>query len=126
MQDKPTPSELLAAVASFLRETVMPQLKGDTQFHTRVAANALDLARREIDLGAQGHAAELARLQDLLKTSGTLEDLNRLLCQRIADGIFAPCDDKLINHLWRTTLEKLAVDQPSYAAYKRALEEYQS
>jgi hypothetical protein len=25
-------------------------------------------------------------------------------------------------HLWQTTLAKLAVDQPNYAAYKRELE----
>ncbi|MEX7051181.1 DUF6285 domain-containing protein [Pseudomonas aeruginosa] len=28
----------------------------------------------------------------------------------------------LTEHLWQTTMDKLAVDQPNYASYKRELE----
>jgi len=28
----------------------------------------------------------------------------------------------LSEHLWQTTMDKLAVDQPNYASYKRELE----
>ena len=49
MQDEPTPPEILAAVAAFLRDTVAPATTGMTAFQARVAANAVDLVARQLE-----------------------------------------------------------------------------
>lgn len=121
MQDRPDPDELLAAVAAFLREQAMPQLQGQAAFHARVAANALDIVRRQLRLAPAAAAAEHQRLRALLGRDGSLEELNAMLCARIADGTIGLHTPGLLAHLRRVTLDKLAVDQPTYAGYRRAL-----
>ena len=119
MQDAPDPKEILDAVARLLRETVMPELTGHTAFLVRVAVNAVDLVGRQIELQPRFDAEERARLQALLDRDGTLEDLNRALCAAIEARALTLESPGLVEHLWATTLSKLAVDQPKYAAYRR-------
>ena len=122
MQDEPTPSELIRAVADFLRNELTPQISGHSAFKLRVAINALDLVTRQLALQGSSDAAELARLSQLLGMDGTLLDLNRALAARIAGGEADLNTPGLAEHLWQTTLDKLAVDQPNYAAYRREKE----
>ncbi|MGL6110898.1 MAG: DUF6285 domain-containing protein [Rubrivivax sp.] len=126
MQDAPTPDDLLAAVAGFLREQAVPQLQGQAAFHARVAANALDIVRRQLALAPAAEAREAGRLAALLAADGNLTDLNRLLCERIASGAMGLDTPGLVAHLWRVTLDKLAVDQPGYESYRRVLAKAQS
>ena len=121
MHDPPTIDELLASTGAFLREVAVPQLSGHAAFHARVAANALELVRRELALRPQAEHAEQARLRALLGDDGSLEELNQLLCQRISAGDLDLDTPALMEHLWATTLAKLAVDQPTYAPYRREL-----
>ena len=121
MQDPPTVDELLESTSTFLREIAVPQLSGHAAFHARVAANALELVRRELTLGTQSAHAEQVRLESLLNTHGSLTELNRLLCQRLAAGAIDLDTPGVAEHLWATTLAKLAIDQPSYAPYRRTL-----
>lgn len=123
MQDEPTPAEILASVAAFLREALLPLLPSHAAFQARVAANAVDLVRRQIELAPATDAAERERLRRLLGHDGSLEALNRELSHRIASGAIGPETPELLEHLWQTTLAKLAVDQPGYASYRRAREE---
>jgi hypothetical protein len=119
MQDEPTPSELIKAVADFLRNELTPQVSGHSAFKLRVAINALDLVTRQLALETTGDAAELARLSHLLGMDGSLLELNRALADRIASGDADLATPGLTEHLWRTTMDKLAVDQPNYASYRR-------
>jgi hypothetical protein len=119
MQDTPTPDDLLAAVAGYLREQALPQLQGQAAFHARVAANAVDIVRRQLSLSPGAEAAEAASLSRLLGVDGSLPELNNLLCQRIARGEMGLHTPGLAAHLWRVTLDKLAVDQPGYESYRR-------
>lgn len=119
MQDQPTPAELVNAVADFLRNDVAPKLSGHTAFKLRVGLNALDLVVRQLTLEASGDVAELERLSKLLGTTGSLEDLNRLLSARIASGEVGFDTPGLTEHVWQTTMDKLAIDQPNYASYRR-------
>jgi len=119
MNDAPTPAQLLAAVAAFLRDEALPALQGATAYQARVAANMLDIARRQLELAPALEAAELDRLRSLLGTDGDLAALNRLLCERIAAGTVTLATPGLADHLWRTTLAKLAVDQPGYDTFRR-------
>lgn len=119
MQDEPTPAELTKAVADFLRSDILPLISGHQAFKLRVGINALDLVTRQLTQAEQGEAAELARLKTLLHADGSLVDLNHALADGIASGAVDLSTPGLKEHLWRTTLDKLAVDQPSYASYKR-------
>jgi hypothetical protein len=121
MQDEPIPSELTKAVADFLRNDIAPLINGHSAFQLRVAINALDLVTRQLTLEQGADAAESARLAALLGTQGSLLDLNCSLAERIASGAVDLQTPGLSEHLWQTTMDKLAVDQPSYGSYKREL-----
>ena len=154
MYDTPTPDELLAAVARYLRDDAGPALgrsgaQSDNSalaYQARVAANMLDMVRRQGLLAPLAEAAERARLLTLLGEAGAIEAidatgmtsttstpseidraagdlaiLNRRLADRIADGRLSLVTPGLASHLWRTTLDKLAVDQPGYASYLQVL-----
>ena len=122
MQDEPTPTELIKAVADFLRNEIAPAMKGHHAFKLRVGINALDLVTRQLALEEASDAAEAARLSQLLGMQGALGELNRVLAERIAKGELDLQTPGLSEHLWQTTLAKLAVDQPNYASYRRELE----
>lgn len=118
MQDQPSPSSLLEAVAAFLRDEAAPALPPHEAFNARVSANVLDLARRQLEAGA-AEAAERERLVSLLGCEGTLEELTALLARRIEEDGIDLASPELIDHLRRTTDEKIAVDQPKFAARLR-------
>lgn len=123
MQDEPTAAELVRAVADFLRNDIAPEISGGhSAFKLRVAINALDLVTRELMLSGTSDAAENARLAQLMGVHGTLADLNRALADDIAGGAVSLSSPGVSDHLWQTTMEKLAVDQPNYASYRQELE----
>ncbi|WP_061020225.1 DUF6285 domain-containing protein [Bradyrhizobium sp. CCH5-F6] len=121
MQDEPTPIELTKAVADFLRNDITPLISGHQAFKLRVAINILDLVTRQLTREAGSDAAEVERLRALLGMDGSVAELNRALADRIAKGELDLATPGLAEHLWATTMDKLAVDQPNYASYKREL-----
>ncbi len=121
MQDEPRPEELIKAVADFLRNDIAPVISGHNAFKLRVSINALDLVTRQLTLESRSDAAEAARLSRLLGMQGSLTELNRTLADRIAKGELDLQTPGLSDHLWQTTMDKLAVDQPNYASYRREL-----
>jgi hypothetical protein len=122
MQDEPRPDELVKAVADFLRNDIAPQISGHAGFKLRVAINALDLVTRQLTLSGDSDAAELHSLTMLLGVHGELGELNRDLADGIRSGNLDLASAGLKDHLWQTTLAKLEIDQPGYAAYKRETE----
>ncbi|MBR0877623.1 hypothetical protein ABIF65_000963 [Bradyrhizobium japonicum] len=122
MQDEPTPIELTKAVADFLRNDITPLISGHQAFKLRVAINILDVVTRQLTQEEGSDAKEVARLRALLGMDGSVADLNRALADRIAKGEVDLATPGLAEHLWQTTMDKLAVDQPNYASYKRELE----
>jgi hypothetical protein len=119
--DKPTAAELVGAVRAFLEEQAMPALEGRVAFHARVAVNALAIVARQLELAPADEAAERGRLAALLGRDGSLDAQNRELCRRIRAGEIGADTPGLVDHLRETTLAKLAVDQPRYESYRRAL-----
>ena len=126
MNDQPNAAQLVAAVRDFLEQVALPKLDGHAAFHARVAVNARAIVERELALGADLDAAERARLRALLGSDGTLETQNRELCRRLRAGQIGLDTPGLALHLRETTLAKLAVDQPGYSGYRRALERRRS
>jgi hypothetical protein len=121
MQDTPDHTEILAAVTQLLRDEIMPLLTARPNYQVRVAANALDLVGRQMALQAGFDAAEHERLVKLLGRDGTLLELNAALCEAIESRALTLESPGLFEHLWATTMAKLAVDQPGYARYQAEL-----
>lgn len=118
MHDQPDPPAILAAAADQLRREILPALPADLAFKVRVLANALDLAARQAAQGGAPAEEEHRRLIALLGEEGSNSALNAELARRIEAGSIALTDPVLLDHLWTTTLGKIAVDQPNYASYR--------
>jgi hypothetical protein len=96
MQDRPTFDELLAAVEHVLDTEIVPNVPGARGFHARVAANAVRIIRRELELEDEQLAAEWASLDGLLGAAPKPEDRaglrqelrrrNEALCEMIRAG----------------------------------------
>ena len=121
MQDRPSAADLLAAIKSFMSDHAAPNLTVQAAFHARVANNVLDILIREAKLGPGFQKAELARLESLLGESGSVGTLNQKLCDKISAGEMDLSTPGLKDHLIKTTMGKLAIDQPNYQGYKTAL-----
>lgn len=122
MIDAPHGADMLDAVARLLRDTLIPQLPADTVFQARVAANAVDLVAREMRLGGTAQTDATTRLKALLTLDASLPELEAELASRIREGRVGADTPGLMAHLWATTLAKMAIDQPSYASYRREIE----
>ena len=123
MQDEPKPAEILKAISVFLRGPASRESGQHIAFQLRVCANATEIAQRQLELAPAEEADELGRLQALLQIDGDLATLNRELAKRIKEGAVTLATPGLSEHLWATTLAKLAVDQPTYSGYRAALAE---
>ena len=123
MQDEPRPPEILAAVATFLKGAATRESGPHVAFQLRVCANAAEICQRQLETAPAAEAAELARLRKLLDRDGDIFSLNQELAARIREGAMDLAWPGLAEHLWATTLAKLAVDQPNYSGYRAALAE---
>jgi Domain of unknown function (DUF6285) len=106
--DRPTATELVAAVRSFLEDDVMAATEGRVRFHARVAANALGMVEREMSLGpaqAAAHAEALARL-------GVADETE--LARAIRNGDLDDRLDEVIEVVRRSVRAKLEVANPRY------------
>ena len=118
LDERPTAAELIAAVAGFLEREVEPALDGRIAFHTKVAANALLIVERELTAGPAAVPAEVARLRELVGAEGSLHELNSLLAQRIRTGDVSADDPALRDHLVRSVLSRIAIDNPKYPSLR--------
>lgn len=121
MMDQPTALEIVTVVREFLEHKVMPELKGHTAFHARVAANALGIVARELELGPKANAEEHARLKAILGIDGSLLDLNREFSQRIRDERVTLETPGVAEHLRLMTIDKVKIDQPGYSGLRTAI-----
>ena len=116
-QDRPTASELLAAIADFLREEATPALDRTEPrlgFQMRVAVNALAILEREACLGRDADTAEQARLVKLLGRAGSLDELNGELARQLRAGARDERDTQLMAHLEATIADKIAIANPKW------------
>jgi len=121
MTQHPAATELLASVSSFLRDELLPSLRGAQAFNLRVSINAIELVRREIEQAADAAARERSRLAALLGGDRGLDAMRNELCGKIAAGELTLEEPALCDHLRATAMERMAIDQPSYSAYLAGL-----
>ena len=125
MHNQPSVTELVQSVKNFVDQTAMPELTGRAAFHARVASNVLATILRDLESRDLNDAAELDRLQALLSDNGTssIEKLNRDLRDAIRAGDLTIESDQLLDHLKKTAIAQLKVDQPGYSGLADALKE---
>lgn len=123
MSQRPDRAELVEAVREFLEGEVQPKLEGSTAFHARVAVNVLKIVERELAEGPALDAAERSRLAELLGVDDELDALNARLVEGIRAGRLGVETPGLLAHLRATALGRLAVDNPRYGSYVRALQQ---
>lgn len=110
----PTAVELADSVARWI-DQIRPDLKGRDNFLARVAVNALRALQRELEQGPAAEAAAVGRLEALLGRTGSYAELNAELCRRLRDGEMDRDTPGLLPALKAEVLDRLAIDQPSYA-----------
>ncbi len=113
--------ELLQSVSDYLREDIMQNNKGRAAFLARVAANALDMVRRENQLAPENHARQQEALSTLLGQKGNLGELRSALCHRLREGKISLDNDALHSYLRDSVVAQVAIDQPTYTALATAL-----
>jgi hypothetical protein len=115
VQDRPDASELAAAVAQFLIETVRPAVPRELRFQVLIAANACAILAREASAGERPAAEELVRLRALLGSDS--EDAfsgRRRLAAAIRAGEFDDRWDEAVAALRDSVRAKLDVAHPGY------------
>jgi hypothetical protein len=113
---QPDAPALLDAAIDYLERELLPTLAGYHRFQCRVTVNVLAQVRRELAL-APGHAdAERARLVALLGHTDERERdaLSRELAARIRAGDIALDDPALLDHLRRSLVEALRINNPKW------------
>ena len=118
--DMPRLDELLTSVADFLREDVMDETRGRSQFLARVAANSLDIVLRDAALGGTMRDRERRRLRSMFETDGELVELRWRLVQALRDGSLHLERADLVAHLRQTVADEVAIDQPRYSGLATA------
>ncbi|MFZ4606959.1 MAG: DUF6285 domain-containing protein, partial [Caulobacter sp.] len=109
----PTASELIEAVIRFIEDRAAPQLKDRDAFLARVAVNALNTVRREIEQGPAAEVAATERLRAILGRDGTWTELNEALCTGIEDGSIDAADPAVMAHLKASIIDQVRIDQPN-------------
>ena len=117
MNNPPSKEELIISIINFLENDIISELKGQKRFHAHVAKNSLNIVLRQLKLEEENNSNEKKRLKEILKIEGNLKDLNQILCEKINNEEIDINNDELVDHLYKTTMEKLSIDQPNYSGY---------
>lgn len=121
--NRPNSQQLIESVRELLETQLMPALEDNNLvYQCRVAVNSLKIVERELEQSGPTLTAERERLEALLGERGSLEALNTSLVERIRRGDFDKDDSALLEHLRKTTLDRIAIDNPRYSTYRDYLE----
>jgi hypothetical protein len=120
MQDRPTASELLEAIADLLEGEVLTATRGGLQHQVRVAGNLCRILAREARLGAAAEEREVALLADALGEEPAGRDA-LALSRALAQCLDAGADSALERRAWRALAQivrgKLAIAKPGHDAW---------
>lgn len=110
--------ELLTALNEWNMTDVRPALTGHDRFQSRVAGNALGIARRQADWGPCFREAAQARLN-------AIQYDHRQLCTALSQRE-AELTPAIWDHIRLSALERLTIDQPKYAGLEIARRKWSS
>jgi hypothetical protein len=110
--------DLLTAVRRFLREQVLPELDGFKAYNTRIAANALGIVARELDMGA-GLVALDQQMAAALGLDAHTVSIPRHIALALRDGQMT-ADEKTLSYLRQRALLAIEIDNPKYSGLQQA------
>jgi hypothetical protein len=119
MNRRDATAELLQAARREVRETLLPELRGEARFTAAMIANAMGIAARDLLSGAQIRADERRALQALYGAPPTagLEPLTRRLARDLRKGIVPGGDERRLRAFLRArTRGRLAISNPDLLA----------
>ena len=116
MINPPSKEDLIVSIIEFLENDVIQELKGQKRFHAHVAKNSLNIVLRQLKLEEVSSEKEKDRLSKILKTDKTIKEMNKILCSKIDNNNIDINNNELIDHLFKTTMEKLEIYQPNYSS----------
>ena len=128
MRDRPNAADLLDIARKTYLKELLPQVPQDKRYTALMVANAMAIARREIEYGDEPLVRELGRIARIYgeeppavadKSSLTreLERLSRRLAADIRSGEFdspSPHRGAVRKHLVKTTLQRLRENNPKH------------
>jgi hypothetical protein len=114
-QYRPDINNILLTVQKFINETTS-KLQGETKYHAIVASYLLGIAERELRLAPGFDKQEVAKLSDILKASGSLEDLHKTLAKGIRSGTLDKDWDALLDAVLAQTIRDVSVVRPDHLA----------
>ena len=117
MNNPPSKEELITSIIEFIENDIIDELIGQKRFHAHVAKNSLQIVLRQLKVEEKNNQSEKIRLKEILKIDKDLNEMNKILCQKIDNEEIDINNNDLIDHLFKTTMEKLSIDQPNYSAY---------
>ena len=117
MNNPPSKEELITSIIEFIENDIIDELIGQKRFHAHVAKNSLQIVLRQLKVEEKNNQSEKSRLKEILKIDKDLNEMNKILCQKIDNEEIDINNNNLIDHLFKTTMEKLSIDQPNYSAY---------
>jgi len=123
MQDRPTASELLAALVEFMRDRQAHARDRWERFQFQVAANSLSILKREWEMEDDMMREEWRGLDELLGSepipegqkafAQRLQERNEELVKRIQAGEFdGDRENQLLRHLYQTVVNKVRIASP--------------
>ncbi len=100
MRENPSGKDLLEIAREILKNDLIPALPNDKRYSALMVANAMAIVMRQIDTDIGGTDNELAMLAGLLKTEGSVEQLNLVLAKRIREGLADSAETwAVLNHV---------------------------
>lgn len=129
MQFPPDAPDLLAGVGELLEENVLEAVPGHLQHPVRVAGHLVRLVERELRLGPEADAAEVALLaalldvtadtdSDLADTSAGAAELNDELARLLRGSEDLDLEEKAWTALVDITRRDLAIAKPGHDAWE--------
>lgn len=118
MREHPDGAELLAIAREVLRKELIPLLPKDKAYDALMIANAMSIAERQLQAGAQPQQEEKTALAALLGRDADLAELNRDFAAQIRKGSLE--DNAAARQLlWDATVQRVRESAPkALAAYK--------
>ena len=116
MQFVPDAADLLAAIGRLLDDQVLGAVPPALQHQVRVAGHLAHLVEREVRLGPDNAAQELALLTELL--GGPTDDPQAALAERIRTGDDIDFEARAWTAVVEITRQDLAVSKPGHDGWE--------
>lgn len=112
-QDQPDIDEILTTVRDFA-ESVARRSSGAERYDALCAAFLMGVVQRELHLGGQQDARQLAQLQDLISSDGDLKELYQTFRRKVRAGDYDESWQQAFDLALEQVIDKVRVTNPDH------------